>query len=227
MTGRRGSPFFLPGPVARRAPNGNPSSQVRSRVRRLLKRITRQKRRLRYPVLRGVSRLLNGRAGIRTDHTSAVERGPNQQHHEHNHHRHRRVRWPDLESPRSVQLLARQSSPLFREGLRDLQRNRLRIGKRNVGHHGDDKPAFGKRHEVRRAADELLFAAMARHPRGLARKRMRLDLPAKTVAGLRARGQPLRRLQPFLQGSRSRQGDGHEGCPRQIERSTALSAHSR
>ena len=56
-------------------------------------------------------------------------------------------------------------------------------------------PAFGKRHEVRRATDEILFAAMARHPRGLARERKRLEIPAKTVAGLRARGQPLRRLE--------------------------------
>ena len=100
-------------------------------------------------------------------------------------------------SCRGMQLLARRTSPLFREGLRDVQRNRLRVRERNVGHHGDDEPAFGKRHEGRRATDELLFAAMARHPRGLARKRMRLDLPAKAVAGLLARGQPLRRLEQF------------------------------
>jgi hypothetical protein len=93
---------------------------------------------------------------------------------------------------RSVQLLARRTSPLFREGLRDVQRNRLRVRERNVGHHGDDEAAFGKRHEIRRATDELPFAAMARHPRGLSREWKRLEIPAKTVPGLRARPIPNR-----------------------------------
>ena len=74
-TGRRGSPFFLPRPVARRAPRRQSQQSGPIARKAALKRITRQKPRLRYPVLRGVSRVLNGRAGIRTDHASAVERG--------------------------------------------------------------------------------------------------------------------------------------------------------
>ena len=35
---------------------------------------------------------------------------------------------------------------LVREGLRDVQRDRL-CPRRHVGHHGNDEPAFGKRHE--------------------------------------------------------------------------------
>ena len=37
--------------------------------------------------------------------------------------------------------------PLFREGLRDLQRNRRRVRERGVRGHGHDDPAFGKRDE--------------------------------------------------------------------------------
>lgn len=60
-------------------------------------------------------------------------------------------------------------SSLLRERLRDAQGNRLRIRERNTGHHSDGEPALGERHQVRRGTDERPLAAMARHPRGLAR----------------------------------------------------------
>jgi hypothetical protein len=71
-----------------------------------------------------VWRPIHARQVVQRDtHASAVGRGPNQQRHQHNHHR--QVRSPDLESPRSVQLMAHRTSRLFREGPRDVHRNRL------------------------------------------------------------------------------------------------------
>ena len=103
---------------------------------------------------------------------------------------------------RSRGAIRRVRCDYWRAGLRPVPRRPARCSARSTScprtrcwHHRDDDPAFGKRHEVRRATEEFLFAAMARHPRGLSRERKRLDIPAKTVAGLRARGQPLRRLE--------------------------------
>ena len=56
-----------------------------------------------------------------------------------------------------VQLPARRTSALFREGRPDAQRHRLRVRQRNVGHHGDDEPAFGETHEAGRGTDEILL----------------------------------------------------------------------
>jgi hypothetical protein len=88
-------------------------------------------------------------------------------------------------------------SALFREGLRDVQRNRLCVGKRNVGHHGDDKPAFGKRHE-RDVVPPMNSPLLPWPPSAsVVPEGQRLEIPAKTVPGLRARGEPLRRLEPL------------------------------
>jgi len=92
---------------------------------------------------------------------------------------------------------ARRTSPRFREGLRDVEGNRLRVREGDVGHHGNGEPALGTRHEVDRGTDEVLLAAMARHSRGLARQGMRLEVPANAVSRLRAGGQPLRWSPPW------------------------------
>ena len=89
-----------------------------------------------------------------------------------------------------------------RERLREAQRDRVRVRERGVRHHGYDDPAFGKRDQRRRAADEV-FAVMADLPRGLAREMTSVSDPAEAIPGLCAGSQPLRCLQHLEGGGLS------------------------
>ena len=86
--------------------------------------------------------------------------------------------------------LAARIFPLFREGLRDLHRNSRRVRVRGVRRHGHDDPVFGERHE-RRHHPAQRIAVVADHARLFTRQRDGLEVPAKAVTRLLARGQPL------------------------------------